>query len=656
MMTRQVSNVSDEGRSSNSTTTSSASTRNRTRSEEDEIALTINTLANLSEPVPLRTRTRSQPVDVDELVDRMANNNRNGSIPDISPTNTYDTIPLAECRSFTSSNSAQSSRSSQFNNHNNNNDSYLPVSLQSASPANNRATNLRSTSVVPGSRNRTSSTNPNSTATTDSNPAARVVIEHQNSASKKSQGGSGLGGILCVLKALLPFLLIFAIGGGAASIYGWLFKFPTLNKQVKALEVQLVLLDTEIDRLTGEVTRLETANARYEELNAVLSGTVFELEVVQDDLNTTVLDLEDVAEQFNTTTETLLQQLDTLQERNREYQILNVGLSQNVEQLADEVVYFQDTLLELSTEHAILQTTTSALQDLAAQFANTTIDQNETLVVLQSTLQRFDDENDRLEEFNTNLMSGLQYLNTTVTDGIDTSLAEITVVLGEQIQQQQLLTLKQLEISYRQLITNWDCDYRNVFVNEPYGQDYDIPMIGYNPEADKLLLPATVHTYIQDRVLSKLCLVDTTDNKDENTEDFLRYLQQTNTDLRGITSNQLIRSVTLYTDEALKYYFPSSTSSAIDDGQAVYIEQRDENDEGGLPIQDWIDAGFRCEDLSEPFRWSNDINTNNNEQEQDNDSNNDMINLRRSRKQEVVETHHDNRSLLRHHRRRHHAV
>jgi len=255
------------------------------------------------------------------------------------------------------------------------------------------------------------------------------------------------------------------------------------------------------------------------------------------------------------------------------------------------------------------------------QFYNKTVDQNETLSELRSTLEGFQSENDRLEQFNSKLLNGLDYLNTTLSEGIDTSLEEITVVLGERVQQQQLLTLKQLEISYRQLIQNWDCGYRDVFSNEPYGQNFDIPMIGYDPNSDRLLLPESVTRYINDRVLSKLCLSTSNYNTDD---DFLMYLQRTNTDPRGITSNQLIRSVALYTDEALKHYFPTSSSSSssistiVDDtlpANSIEIGKRNEdsnnnnnNNEddgaGGITIDDWINAGFRCELIPQPFRWT----------------------------------------------------
>ena len=408
-----------------------------------------------------------------------------------------------------------------------------------------------------------------------------------------------------------------ALCAGAASVYGWLFKFPTLNKQVKALEEQVVRLNSEIDRLANE-------NDRYENLNNRLNGTVWELEDVAEDLNMTVYQLEDVAYQLNITKDDLIQEINSLQSRNQEYQLLNQGLSSNVQELANEVQYFQDSLQSLSDEHSILKNTTNALQELANQFANTTINQNETLTVLKQTLNGFSKENDRLEQFNTNLMDGLSYLNTTLAQGIDTSLEEITLVLGKQVQQQQILTIKQLEISYRQIIENWDCNYNVVFNNQEFGSNYNIPIpitsTDTNTDINSInILPLDVRDYIQERVLSKLCL---------NIDDFSNYLNnQYNTDgTIIITSNQLIRSTVLYTNEAMNYYFSINTIG-IGDGESSDVGgDGDGDDDVGddeattasnemLLLSDWINAGFRCELLEIPFIWNyenNDENMSNN--------------------------------------------
>jgi hypothetical protein len=88
------------------------------------------------------------------------------------------------------------------------------------------------------------------------------------------------------------------------------------------------------------------------------------------------------------------------------------------------------------------------------------------------------------------------------------------------------------------------------------------------------LLPSDVQTYINERVLSKMCL-------DPN--DFNNYLSST-VSSNGVTSNQLMRAVVLYTDDAMKYYFPA-----------------DEDDANGVTLDQWIDASFRCGLLDNPF-------------------------------------------------------
>lgn len=430
------------------------------------------------------------------------------------------------------------------------------------------------------------------------------------------------------MKPLLVILLLIALCAGAASVYGWLFKFPTLNKQVKALEEQVVRLNSEIDRLESQVDRLQGENDRYESLNDRLNGTVYDLEEVQGNLNSTVTELEGVASSLNVTKDQLIVEIDELQDRNNEYASLNEVLTTNVQQLADEVNFFRDALSELSQEHSILKNTTTSLQELATQFANTTIDQNETLQVLKTTLEGFQIENDRLESFNDNLMEGLEYLNQTlltngnIMDSTTTTLGEITLVLGRQVKQQQQTTLKQLEISYRQLLAGWDCDYRDVFRLEPFGQDYDSVMMttttttpADSPTTTSLIIPSDVKDYVDERVLSKLCL---------DSNDFIMYLSEVDNNKdtegeNGVTSNELIRAVVLYTDEAIKYYFPQSSILTVDDDVAAAASAS----AGEMTMSNWVDAEFRCELLQSPFFWKNEDNNDGSNNEDNN------INLRK---------------------------
>jgi len=513
-------------------------------------------------PESNRQRAQSEPVDLDEMVDTQ--NHRVHDEDVISPAETFDTVPLSASSSLKSFDSKTSyhkngkrgsshhSRSTSKN-HDGEDDrnDYLPVSLL----------NFDS----PGGQNR-------------GNGSSKVVIEHKIKESQKGRSTPVFGGGACGLwwiKPLLLLLFLLVMFGGASSVYAWLFKFPSLNSQIEELEEQLTRLHQEVDRLEGE-------NDRYEGLNDRLNITAGDLANVRDDLNGTVSELEDVASALNTTKDQIVAQIQQLQGQNTEYSKLNEGLNDNVQELAGEVDFFQKALEELANEHSILQTTTDSLQNLAVQFSNASVDQNETLAVLKETLEGFQIENDRLEDFNEKLEKGLDYLNQTLFDNgnlVESSaitLGSITESLGEKVKQQQRSTLQQLEVYYRQVLAGWDCDYRDIFRSEPYGQDFDVSI---SASAE---LPSEVQTYIDERILSKLCL---------DSNDFREYLTvtiQQQSDNNGVTSNRLIRALVLYTEDAMKHYFPPS--EATEDG-----------DSDGISFSEWIDASFRCDLLDSSF-------------------------------------------------------
>lgn len=529
--TQHASNVSSS--SSVSTTKSGKSKKPNSSKRKSK------NKAELPPTTPPRERVQSDPVDLDNMVDTLNRSHEMGG--DISPAETFDTVPLSESpsRSFDSSRSASQpkrkdgkSRLRSKGVDDSHSNDYLPATLLNFD-------------------------SPNGKSQGNGNGTSKVVIEHKIKDSNNKGGSrSGVGGCgtyMCLLKPLLLFLFLATILAGAASVYGWLFKFPDLNKQVRALE--------------SEISRLESENDRYERLNNQLNITVDDLEDVRDDLNGTAAELEGVASALNTTKDQIVLVIEELKESNEAYAEYNQGLQANVAQLGGEVAFFKEALEELSAEHSILKTTTTALQDLANTFSSTTIEQGETVAVLKETLEAFQAENDRLEDFNEKLESGLNYLNETlfangnIVESSAATLSDISEALGERVQQQQRSTLQQLEISYRQLLTAWDCDYRDVFRSEPFGQDFDAVISG-------VPLPADVRTYLDDRVLSRMCL---------DLQDFEEYLSSTVAG--GVTSNQLIRAVVLYTEDAMQYFFDGSE----------------------IPMSEWIDAGFRCDLLESPF-------------------------------------------------------
>lgn len=577
--TMQASNVSSASATASSSSISGISPKRNTKKQNQRLLLP---------PTATETKTPSQqPVDLDRLSDNLSRahhaNDHNFVDEGLSPAETFDTVPLSASpsRSFGSRSGISHHSNSISPNKNRGNgsddgtDNYLPIALQFDSPN------------AKVSRSSNSKNNNNTTS--------KVVIEHKinkdskngNFTSRSAFCGGNAGLYLCLIKPVLLILLLMALVSGGASVYGWLFKFPALNEQVAALEHQ--------------VFQLKEENDRYAVLNDRLNLTVDDLEVVKNDLNMTVSDLDQVADALNTTRDQIFAEIQELKTQNLEYAQLNNRLQTQVGVLGKDLESFRSALEDLSQEHSVLQNTTEALQNLAMQFSNTTFDQNETLKVLQQTLEGFRDENDRLETFNAKLEAGLEYLNDTLlangnlVESSAIALTEITRVLGEQVQQQQWTTLQQLEISYRQFLAGWDCDYRDVFRSKDFGQDFDTAILGTSTTEERaLLLPPDVQNYLGDRVFSKVCL---------DQGDFSKFLfELTVGEGRVVTSNQLIRAIVLYTEDAMQYYFPLvEAPESGTDGAAALASAGSED---GITMSEWIDASFRCDLLESPFRSS----------------------------------------------------
>jgi hypothetical protein len=389
----------------------------------------------------------------------------------------------------------------------------------------------------------------------------KISFEHNVKTSNQARGG-GAGMLLGMTKPALGLAALLIMGTGAAAAFGW-FKIPGLTSQIEALEEQVGLLNVEIGRLSGEVDRLETENDRYESLNDILNQTVYEFEQLNDDLNTTAIRLEDVSDQLNLTNQELMNRIDDLATENVNYAQLNQDLNQTASQLAVEVHFFEAALSNLILENGVLSNLTDVLQGTTEQLGNLTVEQKEILIELQEKLADFISENDRLEELNNGLVTIVTFLNAT-SIGLDDSLQQITGFLADQIVASQVLVLESLENTYRQRVSNWDCEYRDIFREEPFGTDFSVPITDME----------SVIIYVDGRVLSELCL---------DAFDFELYLDEQYPD--GTTSFRLVRAVLDYTAKALDYYFP-------------------EADESGLTEQEWVDASFSCDNLPEKYFWS----------------------------------------------------
>jgi hypothetical protein len=177
------------------------------------------------------------------------------------------------------------------------------------------------------------------------------------------------------------------------------------------------------------------------------------------------------------------------------------------------------------------------------------------------------DENSKLEKLNLDLLTIVNFLDET-SEGLDDSLQQVTNFLANQITANQVLLLGSLENTYSQRVNSWDCDFRSIFGERDYGQDFnaEIPASDFNE----------VVTYVSNRVLDELCL---------DSADFSQYLQQVQ--FTPLTSNRLSTAVTLYTQIALDWYFP-------------------EENESGLTFENWSTAKYDCQniDQSQEYRFS----------------------------------------------------
>lgn len=421
-----------------------------------------------------------------------------------------------------------------------------------------------------------------STRTYDTDPATgspapssitstnKIIIDHNiNTSNSGDYGGSGkqrsssggavsragVGLIFGMSKPIMGLVLLSVLGAGAVAAFGWI-QIPGLKTQVEALEDQVELLTAEVDRLSVEVDRLENENDRYEDLNDQLNSTVTDLDEIGDGLNETALSLEE--------------KVNLLVLQNQEYAALNQELNDTVTELQSQVDYLEQALANLTLQNSILSNRTAELQTLSDELLNITVAQNETLAAMQETLEDFATENDRLREFNADLVTVVKFLNET-SSGLGNSLENITSFLTDQIAVNQGLVVESLENTYRQRVQNWDCEYRDIFGLQPFGQNFSLPL-------DRTTDIPAVLDYVEQRVLSELCL---------DRSNFATYLDALYplADNAVITSFGLIRAVRVYTDLALDYYFP-------------------EVGEAGLVLEDWSNASFQCEQLPLPFVWT----------------------------------------------------
>lgn len=383
-------------------------------------------------------------------------------------------------------------------------------------------------------------------------PPQKILFEHNVKTSSRNRSA---GLLLGMRKPALALVTLMVLGTGGAAALGW-FQIPGLNGQIRELEAQVKLLSGEIDRLASE-------NDRYANLNGELNRTVNEFRDMNEDLSATVFELEEISDELNTTNLELVERVDDLAAENRNYAELNQELNITATRLGREVGFFEAAIEQLILENGALSNLTESIQGVAEQLGDLTADQNETLTELYGVLNGLTTENNRLESLNSDLVSIVTFLNETSL-GLGNSLDQVAGFLSAQIVANQVLVSESLENTYRQRVQNWDCDYRDHFRGQPFGNDYDVTIGDLIP----------VINYANERVLSELCL---------DSSDFELYLMRQYPE--GVSSFRFISALTIYTAEALDFYFP-------------------EQEEQGISPEEWANASYKCQNLQTKFSLS----------------------------------------------------
>lgn len=389
----------------------------------------------------------------------------------------------------------------------------------------------------------------------DSVRPQKITFEHNvktTPGGSRARGGAGL--LLGMSKPAFAIVTMMILGAGGAAAFGW-FQIPGLTSQIEELEAQVAVLSGEIDRLSQE-------NDRYESLNNELNQTVEDFRDLNQDLNATVVELQVIKDELNTTQLELIERVQELRAENENYSLLNNELNTTATRLAQEVDFFEVTLAKLVLENNALSNLTEALQEVTTEIGNITVAQNETLNGLYEVLGGLSAENDRLESLNGDLVTVVSFLNETSL-GLGNSLQQITDYLADQIVANQVLVAEILENTYRQRVQAWDCDYRDHFREESFGQDFNVLISDISSVVD----------YVGQRVLSELCL---------DKVDFEDYLLAQYQD--GLNSFRLTRGVSDYATTALDYYFP-------------------EIGEVGITPEEWSEARFDCQNLDNVYSW-----------------------------------------------------
>jgi len=401
--------------------------------------------------------------------------------------------------------------------------------------------------------------NYNYTPRSNETPATTLSIEH----NINREGGGNVTKYQNARRFIKPILAIVAVltTGSAAYFFSDFLEVPglksqvtllkeqndRLNQQIDELKEQVSRLTNEVDKLGIEVDRLEDESDRLENINDVLNKTALYYSEQNLILNGSLDDYQQLNSQLMNSTELLEEEVLILGKKLNDINVLNIQLNQTVWDLTVEVdnvytinqnlnqtnVQLNIAVTEFSKETEILFATNSEL--------------NVTVENLEFQVEISGEQIDRLQNLTTNLGKVVSFLNETSLNG--ETMDDFVQSVADSITTSRVLAMDSFKNLYRQKTSNWDCDFREYFISEPFVEDRKTPISSSYSE---------VLEYIDWKIFSTMCL-DTVDY-----ELFLQdeLSQQDTSSLSDVvTFDQITQSVGEYTDRAFDYFFLPSQNS-----------------------------------------------------------------------------------------------
>ena len=408
--------------------------------------------------------------------------------------------------------------------------------------------------------------------------SSKSNMEQPSSSSRKKSSSRSnknfMYGMSKPVFCILVFYIVFITASFAYFVYQYV-QSSSLREQVEALSA-------EVDRLEAQVDELEKLISDFNVTVVELSGEVSELQVENDKLETQNAILADANGTFGNQTADLQKEIDyqkgivsnltleneVLKEEVFNLEVLNgelTNLTQSLNETNIELAARADNLTAVNNElvesNEALRNQTEVLQANLGELVLEFDAAYENLVELQDEVAVLQEENDRLGNLTESLGAILSFLEETNQDA-DLTVDQLASQLEEQITNSRRLVLENLQNTMKQRTQSWNCDYINEFAGSSFTQDYNVPIPGGDYDS--------VMDFVESRVLTDLCL---------DRSAFELYLSvnfMPSGD--GLTSNELISGMALYTSAALNYYFPDSV-------------------ETGLAPEEWAEASYDCSNL-----------------------------------------------------------